>query len=164
MKRTDINVRKANINDRDSIFKLLYELELHHTKNYPDVFIDRNQQIIKEEINKNILDRNEIMLIAEVSDGIAGFSAARVEYQRENSIMKKVKYLEVNAIIIDSKYRNLGIGTILLNAMKNISYKYNCEELRLMVWSSNDSVEEFYKKNKFEKIYSVFRCRHRNKK
>ena len=59
----------------------------------------------------------------------------------------KRKVLFIEYIIVEDKYKRHGIGTALLNNMKNFVKENNISSLELTVWGYNEDAIKFYNKN-----------------
>ncbi len=56
-------------------------------------------------------------------------------------------YAHIEDVIVDEKYRHLGVGSKLLDYVKNIAKEKKCFKLSLVC---NNDVKKFYLKNNFE--------------
>ena len=90
-----------------------------------------------------------IKLVFENKKEVKGFIFAEV-IQKGGLQTKKRKILAVHEIGVDEDSRHLGIGTQLINEIKNIGLKKGAQEISLSVWSFNQNAFNFYLKNGFE--------------
>ncbi|WP_107668048.1 N-acetyltransferase [Cyanothece sp. BG0011] len=58
----------------------------------------------------------------------------------------------INTLAVHKDYRKQGIGTQLINEVKNQAKKQNISLLTLNVWSDNMTAIEFYKRQGFSRI------------
>ncbi len=63
---------------------------------------------------------------------------------------KRACRLHVNYFYIDSKYRSMGVGKMLINKIYEIAKQRNINEIELIVAPSNDNAINFYKKQGFD--------------
>ena len=63
---------------------------------------------------------------------------------------KRRKILAVHELGVTKDSRHLGIGTKLMNEIKNIAKTKGANEISLSVWSFNEKAFNFYIKNGFE--------------
>lgn len=70
-----------------------------------------------------------------------------------SSMIKEGFY--INSLAVHSNYRQQGIGTQLINEVKNQAKKQNISLLSLTVWSDNMTAIEFYKRQGFQEFKQV---------
>lgn len=103
----NIVIRRAGINDLKEIYGIICELE--------------NEQLdfIRFALiyNKNITNSEYAYLVASVDDKIIGF----ISYHTQNLLHHCGCVGEVQEFFIDSKYRNRGIGKMLMKEINRIS-------------------------------------------
>lgn len=56
----------------------------------------------------------------------------------------------INHIIINSEYRNIGLGTLLIDCIENLAVEENIKIIELIASSDNTNTINFYKTNGFE--------------
>jgi len=111
-------IREINIDDIEEINKLL------KTFNF--------------ELANNSLDDGFLRVIIYIEDTIKGVLVYDLIYDR----------IEIEYIIVDNKYRRLGIATKLLNYLE--TNNENIDNITLEVRESNNNAIKFYKKNGFK--------------
>lgn len=62
--------------------------------------------------------------------------------------INKAQRLHINSLAINPKYRHLGLGTKLINKLK----EYSCMDITLNVMETNNIAINFYEKNGFKRI------------
>lgn len=67
----------------------------------------------------------------------------------ENFYMNE-KRLHINELVVDEKYRNLGIGTKLINKVFEFAKQNKISKVDLYVTADNCNAVEFYKRKGFE--------------
>lgn len=120
-------IRIFNIDDLDNIMNIWLNNNIK-THN----FIDKNYWINNFDYVKTLLPTSEIY-VYEINNSIIGFIGINKNY--------------IEGIFIKEEYQNKGVGSKLLNYIKNL---YN--ELYLNVYKNNDNALEFYKKHNFNII------------
>ncbi|MBS5793376.1 MAG: GNAT family N-acetyltransferase [Lachnospirales bacterium] len=120
-------IRIFNIDDLDNIMNIWLNNNIK-THN----FIDKNYWINNFDYVKTLLPTSEIY-VYEINNSIIGFIGINKNY--------------IEGIFIKEEYQNKGVGSKLLNYIKNL---YN--ELYLNVYKNNDNAIEFYKKHNFNII------------
>ena len=66
--------------------------------------------------------------------------------EKNNRKMRYRKILEISNLGVEEKYRNKGIGTELLNFIKNKAIENNCTDLYLTVNEENKNAIKLYEK------------------
>lgn len=117
-------IRIFNIDDLDNIMNIWLNNNIK-THN----FIDKNYWINNFDYVKTLLPTSEIY-VYEINNSIIGFIGINKNY--------------IEGIFIKEEYQNKGVGSKLLNYIKNL---YN--ELYLNVYKNNNNAIEFYKKHNF---------------
>ena len=92
------------------------------------------------ELATNSLDDEFLRAIIYKEDTIKGVLVYDLIYDR----------IEIEYIIVDSKYRRLGIATKLLNYLE--TNNENIDNITLEVRESNNNAIEFYKKSGFKEV------------
>ena len=92
------------------------------------------------ELNKKSYNNDFLKTLVYEDDFIKGILVYQYLYDR----------LEIDYIIVDGNYRNMGIATKLLNTLEK-SYK-NIDNITLEVRESNKSAINFYLKNGFKEV------------
>ena len=57
---------------------------------------------------------------------------------------KHTKKLDVDQLIISEKYRGKGLGKKLMNEVKNIALKNECDRIELNCWMFNENALAMY--------------------
>ena len=120
-------IRIFNIDDLDNLMDIWLNNNIK-THN----FIDENYWINNFDYVKTLLPTSEIY-VYEINTNIIGFIGTNKNY--------------IEGIFIKEEYQNKGVGSKLLNYIKNL---YN--ELYLSVYKNNNNAIKFYKKHYFNII------------
>lgn len=149
-----MNIRRGNIKDYDDVLKLLGQLEEAEVKfdnNLRIGYFDTEEGKIATK--KAIRKRNVIFLVAENNNSqVVGFVLGKVS--------KKVWWNcrpvgFIDDVVVDSNYRQQGIGQMLLLEFEKIAKRQGASYIRLLAFPSNFPAVNFYKKDGFSE-YSVY--------
>ncbi len=140
----EVKFRKAIEKDYIHIDKFLAELHKLHYENRSDVYRECESLITKEEYLGLLKDDIHRIVVASVDGELAGYASGKIVNVKENIVQKKDKYLFIDEIYTDSKYRRMGIAKGLLEYLKEISKREECTEIQLNVWSFNEEAIKFY--------------------
>ena len=127
MINTNITINKMTIGDLDSIKDIL-------ESDFDDFW---NYNIIKTELE----NKNSYYIIAKKDETIVGFAG----------IIDTVDQYEITNIVVKKKYRNEGIGTLLLNNIIDFVKNSKKGKLYLEVNNNNTSAIALYKNHGFIK-------------
>ena len=140
-----IFIRKATENDYAFIDKLFCSIAAQHVKVYPHIFTDiAGKHYNKKYFFDMIAEKNGNLFVAEVDGECAGFVECyeRVFEYREKPIMF------ISELAVLPKFRNLGVGTKLIEKVAELAKSHDCFSLELNVYNGNSAVE-FYEKQGF---------------
>ena len=122
-----VNIRKANIEDINRVMDIWLQANLEaHNFVDPSYWKD-NFTLVKQEI------QSADVFVVEIKNEIVGFAGLKEDY--------------LAGIFFDQKVRHQGLGTELLNYLKN---RY--PQLILDVYQKNRAAVNFYQKNGFKTI------------
>ena len=143
----DIVVEIPNIEDYKKVNELAVQVhEMHVTWN-PEIYISV-EEVISKEYFKNLI-KNEEIYIAKEDKEIVGYIIFNIK-EKENPIMRYRKQLDIDAICVDERYRGKGIGTKLLEVVKEIAKSKGCTDLYLTVNQENENAIKVYEKLGFK--------------
>jgi (aminoalkyl)phosphonate N-acetyltransferase len=118
--QNDISIRRANIEDFESIYDLICQLE-------NCIFY---KKIILEVYSDNLNNRNIRYFVAVKNDKIVGFVSLYINLLLHHG----EKVGEIQELVVDKELRNSGIGKILIRKIEEIAIK---EEIHLLEVSCN---------------------------
>ena len=131
------------VNDYKSVNKLAIQIHEIHVNWRPDLFISVEEVISKERFEELIL--NNQIFVAKIENEIVGYVTFNIR-EKENLSMRYRKQLNIDAICIDENHRGKGIGTKLLEHIKEFAIENNCTDLYLTVNEENEGAIKVYEK------------------
>lgn len=147
----NIIIRKAKIEDlkdvqvlRDILFK--YEIEKldNHITDVTWTFSKDGEEDLIYFINEQIL------YVAEINNKIVGYICGEMLPKKEWNLFQ---IAEIINLCVKEEYRNMKIGTLLINKFKEVCKEKNIKHISVATLSNNDAIK-FYNKNGFS-IHSV---------
>ena len=135
------------ITDYIEINNLAKQVHRLHVKWRPDLYLDIDEVIKKEDLKEKI-QSNEI-IVAKMQNNIVGYVTFNIQ-EKNNPIMRYRKQLQIEAICVDENNRCKGIGTELLKHLKNIAKEKNCTDMYLTVNEENINAIKLYEKFGFK--------------
>ena len=143
----DIVVEVPKIEDFKRVNELAVQVhEMHVTWN-SDIF-KSVEEVINKEYFENLI-KNEEIYIAKVDKEIVGYIIFNIK-EKENPSMRYRKQLNIDAICVDERYRGKGIGTKILESIKEIAKTRGCTDLYLTVNQENENAIKVYEKFGFK--------------
>lgn len=127
MNQINSKIRRLASNDADTVATLVKQF---HSSDVPR---ERVEQLLSNEAN--------FLIVAEVDNDLAGFVwAYRLERLHRNPFVIFLYEIEVAA-----DYRRKGIGTALINFIRELFHEARPAEMFLLTNYSNEAAIEFYK-------------------
>ena len=139
----EITIEIPKIDDFTRINELAKQVHDIHVNWRPDIFLSTNEVFSKIGF-KNLIDSKEIF-IAKKQDEILGYIIFKIK-EVKNANMKYRKQLCIEAICVDEKNRDKGIGTLLLEFIENIAKENSCTDMYLTVNEENINAIKLYEK------------------
>lgn len=90
-------------------------------------------------------------LIIEDAGNVAGFAA----YAQRFELHTNSRTLFISDLVVSDTYRRRGIGEQLLDALRAVAAKRNCNAMTLEVWAKNKAAKAFYTENGAEGVDDV---------
>ena len=138
-----IEVRELTIYDVKSLINLLEQLWV-------------GKQIdavaVKRIIAKGLSNDYQIYICATDNEKLIGYCSLTIK----NNLWMLANLGNVDELVVDSEYRNRGIGKILMNKIENIAKNHGCKRLELDSAFYRTVAHEFYEKLGFEKRAYLF--------
>ena len=142
----DITIRCASLNDIELIQKLNYKLFELEKENFDSTLIldwplsEEGKKYFEELIN------NEYVIVAIKGEDVIGYLAGSMN---EKGSYELIQYGEINNMLVDDKYRGLGIGKQLINKFKEYCKDKNITNLKVVTSAKKKNAIEFYRKQGF---------------
>lgn len=136
-------IRKLELKDLEEVFELLDEL--YENKIEYSIFTQKYKAILK--------DNNFYGIVAVENNKVVGVLISRVI----NRLAKKKNILFIDDLIVNEKYRNTGIGKLLIQDATNYAISKDCGALELTSMIENVNAHKFYENNGFEKRQYKFK-------
>ena len=142
----DIVIRKAILDDLETIQQLNYELFVLESNNFDDTLIvdwslsDDGRQYFISSIN------NDITLVAVVNNKIVGYIIGSLDTE---GAYNNIKQAELNNMYVLEEYRSIGVGGRLFDELKKLFIENGMQEVKVVADCKNVKAVNFYKKNGF---------------
>jgi len=138
-----ISLRKLSINDLDELILLLEQLWIGKP-------IDR--EAVKKVIEKGLNSGHQFYICATDDKKLIGYCSLTIK----NNLWMAANLGNVDELVVDSAYRNRGIGKMLMNEIENIAKRQDCRRVELESAFHRTIAHEFYARLGFEKRAYLF--------
>ena len=140
-------IRKARMEDRLGIERLLKEVNNLHQKLRPDIFIENAIKYNEEQFNALISNGAMPIFVAVDEDGnVLGHLFCQVRDYADVAVYKDFKTLFIDDLCVDETTRGQGVGKALYEFAIGYAREKGCYDITLNVWEGNKSALAFYGK------------------
>lgn len=151
-----VKIRNGRIKDKEQIGKLWQEFIDFHIKitGREIDLVDNAQDKFLDWFGKNVRSRTKKAIIAEYEDEIIGYLMGGIQ---ERPDIFKYKYMGfIFDIMVTEKWRNEGIGSILIKEFLKWTKEKDLHHVDLYVVPENEKALKFYNKHDFKTLlYSM---------
>lgn len=142
-----IIVEVPSIEDFNRVNELAVQVHEMHVNWNPDLFKSVKEVINIEDFENKV--KNEEIYVAKSEKEIVGYVIFSIK-EKEFPSMRYRKQLNIEAICVDEKHRGKGIGTKILESIKEVAKSKGCTDLYLTVNKENENAIKVYEKFGFE--------------
>jgi len=139
-----IRMKKATLDDIDSIYDLLVDIADIHTTLRPDLF--KSSKYTKEELKEMINNDDYIYVCVDESNKVLGHIFLQIKDYTNSHNLVPVKTLYIDDLCVGKEYRNKGIGTFLMDFAKDFAKEFELYNIVLNAWVGNYDAMSFYDK------------------
>ena len=139
-------VRFARKEDYEAINALRAPVCALHSNGYPALFKPVFAKDHQERVLKMMEDPEQDVLVAEENGQLLGFAMVEYVKREETNSMYAVHEAHIVEIGVDETSQGKGIGTALIQAVKDAAKVRGCRSVQLDVWEFNKSALRFYEK------------------
>lgn len=143
-----MNIRKANLFDiENNLLNLYIDGFKFHYEGRKDIFSDKKESELKEELINKINSSN--ILVLEIENKILGYIAYQIK-ENHNRVMW------IDQLVVDKNNRNLGYGSKLIEKIKDMAKEEDCKRVEFCCWSFNQNALNMYKHMGYEEQRVIF--------
>ena len=152
----DIYIRKATVDDIESLRGLYLALEEDGVRYQPEHFVIGERT---DEFFQNIFDSDtQDILVADI-DGLAvGFVHVMILQQKKVSCLKPQTVVYMQDLCVREDMRNNKIGAKLVRAAKDYGKEHKADFIRTQVFPGNVDGMRFYERNGFGEMMKTIEC------
>lgn len=156
-----MNIREANLDDKDQIAILFSDENDYHYNLQPEVFNNLSEsEILPENWLEDILKNDaQFFFVAELETQLVGLIYFTIHQDPDDPLYKQKNWIYIDEMTVLKAHRGKGIGKELLGIVKNFAKQTKAEAIRLDVWENNKDAIDFYSANGFHtKKYVMWKC------
>ena len=139
-------IRFARKEDYEAINALRAPVCALHSNGYPALFKHVFAKDHQERVLKMMEDPEQDVLVAEENGQLLGFAMVEYIKREETNSIYAVHEAHIVEIGVDETSQAKGIGTALIQAVKDAAKVRGCRSVQLDVWEFNKSALRFYEK------------------
>ncbi len=139
-------VRFARKEDYEAINALRAPVCALHSNGYPALFKPVFAKDHQERVLKMMEDPEQDVLVEEENGQLLGFAMVEYIKREETNSIYAVHEAHIVEIGVDETSQGKGIGTALIQAVKDAAKVRGCRSVQLDVWEFNKSALRFYEK------------------
>ena len=126
--------------------KLILPLYKNMIETRRDIFLTKEEDWEKY-LETKLQDGDWILRIALSGEKVIGVCTAEIKHCGDDIETRIRDILFIDYIAVDEKYRRCGIGTKLIDEIKQVAKKRNVQTVELNVWGFNENAIKFYDNN-----------------
>ena len=130
--------------DRPAIEALAQQLHELRISWRSDLYKHSEQLYTIERFDKAIKERQ--IYIAKLGSDVIGYVRIAFRSANEPGVIN-TKIVILDEIVVRADYRNMGIGTQIMDDVKALGKAFGCNSIQLGVYPQNDAAVAFFQKN-----------------
>lgn len=136
-------IRKAQIQDIETICRLLEQvLKVHHAGR-PDLFRESGKKYDEKALQEMLQCPENPIFVYEEGGAVLGYIMCQ-EHAISGSALKSVKTLYIDDLCVEEKARGKGVGKKLFQFVKDYAQENGFYNITLHVWEGNLGAKQFY--------------------
>lgn len=142
----EVTIRRANDGDAEIVSALNHDVQAIHAGALPQRFKPPGPDTFPASAVKTLLAKPEnILLLAHVGSHAAGYAYAELITRPETAFRYADQMIYVHHISVGQRFRKLGVGRALLDAVRNVGAELGIAALALDVWTFNEEAYNFFR-------------------
>ncbi|MCA9921676.1 MAG: GNAT family N-acetyltransferase [Anaerolineales bacterium] len=145
-----MNIRKATIDDAQTLSALNVDVQRIHANALPHIFKQpESANFALEVMTERLSEPSNHFFIAQIDGEAVGYIFARVVERPENPFMFAWTYIYIDQISVKPMHQKRGIGKLLIDEVLVLANAKGIETVALDTWTFNNQALSFFKKQGF---------------
>lgn len=142
----NFKIREAVVTDYFEINNLVVEVHNLHVKNRPDVYVQVDIPLMREEFDRILSDKDTKVFVVEdvTTRELTAYSIVKITAPRSIVIFNSSKFAYIDDFCVKSTYQKKGIGRMLFDYIVNYAKSEGATSIQLVVWEFNNDAIKFY--------------------
>lgn len=141
----EISIRKATVDDYNSLCELFDEVDALHRDHLPHIFQKPDGAVREQDYYLGLIaDEDTALFVAEAGGKLVGFICAVVRDAPDFPVYVPRCYAMVDCIGVKSGFQNQGIGRTLMEKMEVWATAKGATSIELNVYDFNETAISFY--------------------
>ena len=136
-------IRKAQIQDIETICRLLEQVLRVHHAGRPDLFRESGKKYDEKALQEMLQCPENPIFVYEEDGAVLGYIMCQ-EHAISGSALKSVKTLYIDDLCVEEKARGKGVGKKLFQFVKEYAQENGFYNITLHVWEGNPGAKQFY--------------------
>ena len=137
-------IRKATADDINETAEIFRELHEHHIQLRPDFYRSPDAEFYRNQLAEHL----DYVFVIENDGVIQGYATVYIDV-RDDCIHVARKRCFVDQFAVKKEFRRKGIGSKLMQFIREYALENDCTVIELGVWYENYDAVDFYGKNGF---------------
>ena len=141
-------IRALRAEDYAAYHALMLQVHRLHVDNRPDCYVDCDP-FDREYYLAMLADEKIITAAAEADGQVIGLAVVRMRITPPGTPMQPRRVAFIDDVVVDENHRGRGVGTALLQHVRNLDALRSADSVELMVWAFNTAAMRMYEKAGF---------------
>ena len=145
-----VTIRERMLGDRERLIALFHQLNVHEDNITGDRRTDRAAAAeALADVEGRLAEKGGLFMVAEVAGEVAGFLV--LVYRTDSIYIREEHrpYALIRDLVVDERYRRLGVGRALMDAAEAAAVKAGYSRLLINVLAGNAAAETAYARQGF---------------
>lgn len=147
-------IKFAKLKDKSAVNAIRKQVHALHAAARPDMFRQEFEPVA-DRYDYYIKQYEYAVVVCVRDEKIVGFAVIKTENREETAFRVADKYLLVEELGVDEACKRQGVGTEIMNFVKQYAVKHDLSKIQLDYWAFNSSAAEFYRKAGFD-VYRIY--------
>ncbi|WP_346870612.1 GNAT family N-acetyltransferase [Clostridium sp. UBA5119] len=141
----NLHVREAIISDYIEINNLVKEVHNLHVENRPDVYMNTDTPLTKEDFYELLSTSDtKVFVVEDINKELVAYSIVKIMAHRSIQILRTMTVAYIDDFCVKASKQKNGIGRLLFDYVVSYAKSEGALSLQLIVWEFNKDAIKFY--------------------